>query len=233
MPVTIVRDAANARDLPVSATAAAGRMYLYSETAKIILPIPWAPSTIDYGGMESDWVTADRPGDYPLLMLKARKLRTIAFSFLLADARRMDTSQRTSVELLQQLADTRERVLVKYGPQEAGLWRITDVSVASEMRHPDTNDITRAACSVSLTRASDAAPAVGPLTGGAKPHPAPKPKAKKPAPRRYKVVKGNTLWGIALRYYGRGALWPRIYDANRKIIRDPHWIYPGQIFVIP
>lgn len=233
MPVTIVRDAANSRDLPVSAASAAGRMFLYSETGKIVLSVPWAPSTIDYGGLESDWVTADRPGDAPLLLLKGRKLKTIGFSFLLADARQMHTSQRSSVELLQQLADTRERILVRYSSSEAGLWRITDVSVASSMRHPDTNDITRAMCSLTLTRASDAAPTVGPLTGGAKPHPAPKPKAKKKAPRRHKVVKGDTLWGIALHYYGKGTLWPRIYDANRKLIRDPHWIYPGQIFVIP
>lgn len=233
MPVTIVRDAANARDLPISSAGAASRMYLYSETAQIVLPIPWAPQVIDYGNLESDWVTADRPGDAPLLLLKGRKLKTISFSFLLADAKKLHTSQRTSVELLQQLADTRERVMVRYGPQEAGLWRITDVSVSSQMRHPDTNDITRATCSVTLTRASDAAPAVGPLTGGAKPQPAPKPAAAKPAPRRYTVVKGDCLWNIALRFYGRGALWPRIFDANRAIIRDPHWIYPGQVFVIP
>lgn len=233
MPVTIVRDAANGRDLALSSTAAAGRMFLYSETGKIVLSIPWAPSSIDYGGLESDWVTADRPGDYPLLLLKARKLKTIGFSFLLSDARKLHTSQRGSVELLQQLADTRERVLVRYSAHEAGLWRVTDASVSSDMRHPDSNDITRATCSVTLTRASDAAPAVGPLTGGAKPHPAPKPRAKKRAPRRYKVVRGDCLWKIALRYYGRGALWPRIYDANRKKIRNPHWIYPGQIFVIP
>lgn len=233
MPVTIVRDAANARDIPVHSPAAHGRMYLYSETARIILLVPWAPQVIDYGGLEADWVTADRPGDAPLLLLKGRKLKTISFSFLLADARKLHTSQRRSIELLQQLADTRERVMVRYGPQEAGLWRITDVSVTSEMRHPDTNDITRATCSVTFTRASDAAPAVGPLTGGAKPHPAPKPKAKKRAPRRHKVVRGDTLWGIAHRYYGRGTLWPRIYDANRKLIRDPHWIFPSQVFVVP
>lgn len=233
MPVTIVRDAANSRDLPVTSSKASGRMYLYSETARIVLLIPWAPSVIDYGGMESDWVTSDRPGDFPLLLLKGRKLKTIAFSFLLADAKRMHTSQGRSVELLQQLADTRERVMVRYGPQEAGLWRITDVSMSSEMRHPDTNEVTRAVCSVTLTRASDAAPAVGPLTGGAKPHPAPPPATKKPAPRRYKVVRGDCLWSIARRYYGRGALWPRLYDANRKLIRNPNLIYAGQVFVIP
>ncbi|HZA72078.1 MAG TPA: LysM peptidoglycan-binding domain-containing protein, partial [Propionibacteriaceae bacterium] len=96
--------------------------------------------------------------------------------------------------------------------------------------HPTTNEITRATISVTLKRASDAAPAVGPVTGGTKPAPAP----PKPAPQRtHTVVKGNTLWGIAQRYYGRGTLWPRIYDANRSKIKNPHWIFPGQVFVIP
>jgi len=46
-------------------------------------------------------------------------------------------------------------------------------------------------------------------------------------------VKGDCLWNIAQRFYGQGALWPRIFDANRSQIKDPHWIFPGQRFVIP
>lgn len=47
------------------------------------------------------------------------------------------------------------------------------------------------------------------------------------------VVKGNTLWGISRRHYGRGILYTLIYDSNSYQIADPHWIYPGQKFLVP
>ncbi|MGW8265663.1 MAG: LysM peptidoglycan-binding domain-containing protein [Longimicrobiales bacterium] len=49
----------------------------------------------------------------------------------------------------------------------------------------------------------------------------------------HEVVKGNTLWDLAGHYLGNPFLWPLIYEANRDRIKDPHWIYPGQIFIIP
>lgn len=47
------------------------------------------------------------------------------------------------------------------------------------------------------------------------------------------VKSGDTLWGIAKTYYGNGALYPKIYNANKNIIKNPNLIYPGQKLVIP
>ena len=47
------------------------------------------------------------------------------------------------------------------------------------------------------------------------------------------VQPGHTLWGIARDQLGDGVLYVQVYEANRDLIRDPHWIYPGQIFAIP
>lgn len=47
------------------------------------------------------------------------------------------------------------------------------------------------------------------------------------------VQPGYTLWGIAKASYGDGILYVRVYEANRKMIRDPDLIYPGQIFTVP
>jgi LysM repeat protein len=47
------------------------------------------------------------------------------------------------------------------------------------------------------------------------------------------VVSGDTLWDLALSYYGKHELWPVIAKANNNIVKDPHWIYPGQTLKIP
>jgi nucleoid-associated protein YgaU len=48
-----------------------------------------------------------------------------------------------------------------------------------------------------------------------------------------KISRGDNLWRISLRTYGRGERYTVIYDANQSQIRDPDLIYPGQIFVLP
>jgi nucleoid-associated protein YgaU len=44
---------------------------------------------------------------------------------------------------------------------------------------------------------------------------------------------GDNLWTIARRVYGRGMRYTMIWQANDDQIRDPHWIYPGQVFDLP
>ena len=58
------------------------------------------------------------------------------------------------------------------------------------------------------------------------------PKASS-AKRTYTVKRGDCLWKIARSFYGNGALYTRIYDANTNKIANPNLIYPGQVFVIP
>ena len=51
--------------------------------------------------------------------------------------------------------------------------------------------------------------------------------------RTYTVKKGDCLWNIAKKFYGNGAAYTKIYDANTNKVADPNRIYPGQVFVIP
>ncbi|MGL5436615.1 MAG: LysM peptidoglycan-binding domain-containing protein, partial [Lachnospiraceae bacterium] len=51
--------------------------------------------------------------------------------------------------------------------------------------------------------------------------------------KTHTVVSGDTLWGIAKKYYGNGAMYTKIYEANSGLIKNPNLIYPGQVFTIP
>jgi nucleoid-associated protein YgaU len=53
------------------------------------------------------------------------------------------------------------------------------------------------------------------------------------AGRTYVVVSGDSLSKIAKREYGDAQKWPKIYEANRSLIKDPDLIYPGQELRIP
>jgi hypothetical protein len=57
--------------------------------------------------------------------------------------------------------------------------------------------------------------------------------AVQPAARTYTVRAGDTLFGIALRYYGQGKYWPGLYWANRSKISHPDLIYRGMVLTIP
>ena len=54
-----------------------------------------------------------------------------------------------------------------------------------------------------------------------------------PKTTTYTVKKGDCLWNIAKKYYGNGAQYTKIYNANKDKIKNPNLIYPGQVFIIP
>ena len=62
---------------------------------------------------------------------------------------------------------------------------------------------------------------------------APSPMREAPAAVGYTVQKGDSLSKIAQAHYGDASKWPRIYEANRDLIKDPDLIYPGQTLTIP
>tara|TARA_R110002096_G_scaffold5508_4_gene25724 strand:- start:7528 stop:7974 length:447 start_codon:yes stop_codon:yes gene_type:complete len=64
---------------------------------------------------------------------------------------------------------------------------------------------------------------------------APPPAAEEPEEKveYYEVVSGDTLGGIAKKFYGKASKYTTIFEANRDILSDPNKIYPGQKIRIP
>jgi hypothetical protein len=49
---------------------------------------------------------------------------------------------------------------------------------------------------------------------------------------KHTVKPGDTLWDIAQFYLKDPFKWPSVFHANTDIIKNPHWIYPGQVLTI-
>ena len=62
----------------------------------------------------------------------------------------------------------------------------------------------------------------------------------------YTIKSGDCMWNIAKKFYGNGATWKKIYEANKTVIENTAkkyrngkdsnngwWIYPGTKIVIP
>ena len=49
----------------------------------------------------------------------------------------------------------------------------------------------------------------------------------------YTVKKGDCLWNIAKKFYGKGSLYTKIYNANKDKIKNPNNLTVGQVLTIP
>lgn len=51
--------------------------------------------------------------------------------------------------------------------------------------------------------------------------------------RTYKVQSGDTLAGIARKFYRNSGQWPKIAEANKATLEDPTKLKPGMVLIIP
>jgi nucleoid-associated protein YgaU len=53
------------------------------------------------------------------------------------------------------------------------------------------------------------------------------------AARKHTVVEGDTLYGLAERYYGDGELFVELYQSNRAVLKRPDRLEVGTVLIIP
>lgn len=187
---------------------------------------------VDHGDLAGAWKQVDRDGDRPLLGMTGRRLHTAKVEAIVA---RNDGSpiEDVLVHLINVSRDPVNRVtLANYGFLEAGPWRLTDITISSDMRKFGTNQVTRANVTLTLTEAVlEPGPRAAKKTKGKKHTGGANAGSSAGKPRMYTVRSGDTLSRIAAKFYGDANLWHRIARANK--IRRPDRIRVGQRLRIP
>ena len=90
---------------------------------------------------------------------------------------------------------------------------------------PKTASSVRGIAALALLCAVAASPAMGQ-------QPADQQKSSEQPQRNHTVRKGDTLWDLAQFYLSDPFRWPMIYEANRSVVENPHWIYPKEKLTI-
>lgn len=230
MATVVIRQPA--QGIPTPGTPAPHRkVTIASKIGTITLPI--TSPEVDHEDLAPVWATIPRPGRYrkPLLKAAGVRLRRFRLEVTILPGQ---FSVATTILLLRSAASV-GACTVAYSTLEAGQWNITELSAKTTRRQQGTNEPIEATATIELTEAGDEPPrpsVIKTATGGSPATVPTAPVQSAPAgPRRYTVRKGDTLWGIAQRYYGNGARWTTIASANG--IKNPRLLQVGHVLTIP
>jgi LysM repeat protein len=227
-------------------------MTMAPESGGTILNIPYAPQEVDHSNLVVDYVTVPRPGLIENVVYSNPMRPRMELELKIHDKKITATQGSTTtlqraisvIAAIQSMAKTGKRVRIAYGALETGLWYLTDMKIRSTRRDPITDEITGADTTLSFIRGDvlTISTNTGPVSGGAttttkppvvvpKGTTPPKKAPSAPSAKYYTTKRGDTLWGISLKYYGTGTKWQRIADANG--VKDPRKLPIGKKLRIP
>lgn len=158
-------------------------------------------------------LTGSRSPDYYLGVLERLKTSKASTQFILVrvspDGRTLyDTNMRVSVEDYNIVEDAKEGLDVGVDVN-LKQWRDYGTKTVKVEQPAESTQVQ----TVSVEKERDASTA--------------------PTAKTYTVKAGDTLWALAAKYYGSGAQYTKIYNANTDKISNPNLIYVGQVITIP
>jgi LysM repeat protein len=205
------------------------------------LLVPYSPREVSHSGIGSDYARVARAGRKDALVRLREQLHVMSFTLFVSDQTvfaipvpggyQISQSAMNVVHTLETYARFGTRLRLTYGLMESGIWRITSIVVNGRQRDSSSNEISQAEIELEFTQVSDVVVGIGPVTGGVQPPPVTTPPPAAQPSRTYEVKRGDTLWGISIKYYGTGIHWKRIADANG--VRNPRTLQIGKKLRIP
>ena len=196
----------------------------------------------DHRGLGPEFVSIDRAGMFPLFVRKGDRLRESTLSGVIASGPEVDApGVEAALQILVAIVRLAEPVVIAFGPLEAGTWYVSNLDIRAVRRQPGTNAANWVEVELEIVEHKldplppAPIPQLAPTPIAAAP-PAPAPvapatSAPTPGPRTHTIVRGDTLWDLAGRYYRDNYQWRRIADANG--VRDPRKLVIGQRLTIP
>ena len=205
------------------------KLIIRTVTNDISYTPPFAPKQISYYVTGRKYNEVERPDRKPVTTSPGISLKQMSMELFIG-SNNFEKSIDSDLATLEQLAFTKQILLVEYDPRTQGQWNITSVDYESIERQSGSNIITRANVNIEFTEAIgfNTKTNVASLVAGSASLVASSTSTSNP--KTYVIKKGDTLSAISIKFYYTPNKWRIIADANKL---DPKNLKIGKTIRIP
>jgi LysM repeat protein len=205
------------------------KLIIRTVTNDISYTPPFAPKQVSYYITGRKYNEVDRPDRKPITTSPGISLKQMSMELFIG-SNNFEQSIDGDLSTLEQLAFTKQILLVEYDPRTQGQWNITSLDYDSVERQDGSNIITRATVNIEFTEAIgfNTKTNVASLVAGTASLVA--SSSNNTNPKTYVIKKGDTLSAISTKFYYTPNKWRVIADANKL---DPKNLKVGKTIRIP
>jgi nucleoid-associated protein YgaU len=211
---------ATSSTLPTPGNIEVPKMYIYNQFGKAVFIAPYAPRSLDYSDMATGFSEVDRAIGKPYAVQNKGKLKKISFTLNIHRLHHQDSIE-DLLDVLTSIMNDNKPVFLAYGPRERrNWWHPNNMAINVSMRNVH-NEISRADVPVDFIERNDP-PLIVPFTAA---------NLGIQVPNKYQTKAGDTLTGIALRFYGDTEIIKKIAQING--IRTNTFLPVGTVLKLP